>query len=138
MGQPASPTNVFSTATTNILHTMTETGTRRYIVTTGLNVDTPQDSKSPQTRFATDWMRQNYPQSTADKQLEFQLLTESSANWTLVRLPMIIQTDEHKPITISLEDCPGDQVSATSLAHFLVEQLSDDTYSGKAPFIANA
>lgn len=138
MGQPASPTNVFSTATANILRIMPETGTRRYIVTTGLNVDTPQDRKTPQTQFATDRMRQNYPQSTADKQLEFQLLTESSVDWTLVRLPMIILTDELQPIAISLEDCPGDRISATSLAHFLVGQLSDETYSGQAPFIANA
>lgn len=138
MGQPASPTNVFSVSTANILHAMREAGMRRYLVITGLNVDTPQDNKSPQTQFATDWMRQNYPQTTADKQLEYELLAESDLDWTLVRLPMIRQTDDSGPIAVSLEDCPSDGISATSLAGFLLEQLSDETYFRKAPFLANA
>jgi hypothetical protein len=109
----------------------------RYIVITGLNVDTPLDNKSPKTKFATDWMYTNYPLTTQDKQLEYSILSDSIVDWTLVRLPMIEQTDTECEIQINMEDCPGDAISATALAVFLIHQLSDDHYIQKSPFIAN-
>lgn len=138
LGQPQGEAPIFSEATRNVLRAMQEHGLNRYILTTGLNVDAPGDHKSPQTKSATDWMKTNYPHTTADKQVEFELLSKSNIRWTLVRLPMIIQTDTRNEIKISLHDCPGDQISATSLAFFLLGQLSDDTYAGRSPFIANA
>lgn len=137
MGIPASEPTIFSQATTNILQAMSEHKVRRYIVITGLNVDTPLDKKSPKTLFGTDWMRKNYPISTANKQTEFDILSNSEADWTLVRLPLIEQTDESGEIIVSLEDCPGDKISATDLANFLIQQLSTDTFVGKSPFIAS-
>lgn len=137
LGIPASEKNIFSTATTNILQAMEHYNISRYIVITGLNVDTPFDNKSPKTKFATDWMYSNYPLITQDKQLEYSILVESTLNWTLVRLPMIEQADTDCEIQVSLEDCPGDFISSTALAIFLIHQLSDEKYIQKAPFIAN-
>lgn len=112
-------------------------GIRRYIVTTGLNVDTPADKKGPKTKMATDWMYANYPETTADKQVEYQVLVESNVDWTLVRLPLIEQSEKRGKIAVSLEDCPSDKIMATDLAAFLVGQLFDTTYSRQPPFIAN-
>lgn len=136
-GIPYSPPNIFSTASKNVIRAMNENGIKRYIVVTGLNVDTPIDEKSPKVKFGTDWMYKNYPKSTADRQLEFELLSESEINWTLVRLPLIALTDERKEVVASLEDCLGGSISATDLANFLIEQLDDTTFIRKAPFIAN-
>lgn len=138
LGQPVGEPSIFSDATKNVIKAMNACGIKRYIVTTGLNVDAPGDNKSPQTRFATDWMKNNYPKITADKQVELEILTESNLDWTLVRLPMIEQTDESGEIVVSLEDCPGDKISATNLGIFMIDQLKADTYIGKSPFIANA
>lgn len=138
LGIPASEKNIFSTATTNILRAMEYHNIKRYIVITGLNVDTPFDNKSPKTKFATDWMYTNYPLTTQDKQLEYSILTKCAIDWTLVRLPMIEQTDTECEIQVNMEDCPGDAISATALAVFLINQLSDDHYIQKSPFIANA
>lgn len=138
LGIPASEKNIFSTATTNILRAMEYHNIKRYIVITGLNVDTPFDNKSPKTKFATDWMYTNYPLTTQDKQLEYSILTKCSIDWTLVRLPMIEQTDTECEIQVNMEDCPGDAISSTALALFLINQLSDDHYIQKSPFIANA
>jgi hypothetical protein len=117
---------------------MSHHGVSRYIVTTGLNVDTPYDKKGPKTKMATEWMRSNYPETTGDKQVEFEVLSKSDLNWTLVRLPMIDLTDERSEVNVSLDDCPGDKIGSTDLAHFLLEQLSSDRYLKKSPFIANA
>lgn len=128
---------IFSQATTNVLRAMKACGINRYILTTGLNVDTPSDKKGAKSAFATQWMKENYPLTTADKQTEWERLSESEMNWTLVRLPLIELTDEKGDIKISLEDCPGDKISATDLAEFLIGQLEDITYLKMAPFIAN-
>ena len=46
---------------------MSHYGIGRYIVTTGLSVNTPSDHKNEKVKMATDWMYQNYPETTTDK-----------------------------------------------------------------------
>ena len=138
LGQPKGEKSIFSDATKNIIKAMTEYDITRYILTTGLNVDTPFDKKSEIVKFGTEWMKTNYPETTLDKQVEYELLAQSNIDWTLVRLPVIELTDEKKEIRISLEDCPSDKISAASLADFIVRQLDDETYLRKVPFVANA
>jgi putative NADH-flavin reductase len=137
LGQPKGETPIFSEATTHVLRSMGESGVNRYILTTGLNVDTPLDKKGARTSAATEWMRSNYTATTADKQEEWKILTASEADWTLVRLPLIELTDTSGAIATSLEDCPGEKVSATDLARFLIGQLSEGPFLRNSPFLAN-
>lgn len=137
LGQPKGEPSIFSQATRNVICAMDECGVSRYIVTTGLNVDVPGDLKGEKTKAATQWMKTHYPETTADKQVELQLLSDSHVDWTLVRLPLIELTDASWPLHISLTDMPGDKISATDLADFLISQLSDRTYIRRAPFISN-
>ena len=137
MGKTPNPTSIFSQSTTNIIQAMTEQNVQRYLVLTGLNVDTEFDKKSLKSKFATDWMVTNYPLTTADKQLEYELLKASNLDWTLVRLPIIEQTEERNEVVVSLEDCLGDKISATDLAYFLINQLLDNQYFKKSPFVVN-
>jgi putative NADH-flavin reductase len=137
MGKVLSSTSIFSQSTTHIIQAMTEFNLRRYIVLTGLNVDTEFDKKGAKTKFATEWMYTNYPLTTADRQTEYELLKASNLDWTLVRLPLIEQTEERYKVVVSLEDCLGDKISATDLADFLISQLSDNQYIKQSPFIFN-
>jgi putative NADH-flavin reductase len=137
LGQPKGESSIFSQATGNVIQSMNEFKVKRYILTTGLNVDTPFDNKSSKTRLATEWMKTNYPETTSDKQKEYNILSQSKIDWTLVRLPLIEQTDSENEIRFSLEDCAGDKISATDLARFLIEQLFDETFIKKSPFIAS-
>jgi putative NADH-flavin reductase len=137
LGQPRGESSIFSEATKNVIRAIREAGIKRYIVVTGLNVNTPYDLKDEKVKYATDWMYKNYPTTTIDKQLEYDILSNSDIDWTLVRAPLIEQTEECRPMRVSLENCPGDTISATDLANFLVSQLSDQTYIRQAPFIAN-
>jgi putative NADH-flavin reductase len=136
LGQPRGETPIFSQATKNVIQAMTELNIKRYILTTGLNVDSSLDKKGAKSKAATDWMKANYSQTTHDKQVEFDVLSNSNIDWTLVRLPLIEQTEMRGKLDVSLEDCPGDKVSATDLAYFLIELLNDDNYARAAPFIA--
>ncbi|WP_343633704.1 NAD(P)H-binding protein [Fluviicola sp.] len=138
LGQPKGERSIFSDATGNILRAMKAHGINRYLVTTGLNVNAPGDAKNEQTRMATEWMYQNFPETTKDKQAEYELLAGSNADWTMVRLPRIIQTEEHFPVKVDLKDCPGEKISAADLACFLADQLSGEEYIRKSPFLANS
>ena len=137
LGIPPSETSIFSQSTSNVLRVMREYDIKRYILTTGLNVDARGDKKETQSQMATEWMRKHYPETTTDKQKEYELLCESDAHWTLVRLPLIELTDLTFGISLSLVDCPGDRISASDLARFLIGQLHDKTYIRRSPFAAN-
>lgn len=137
LGIPASEPTIFSQSTINVVKAMNECNVHRYIVTTGLNVDTPFDKKSYKTLFGTDWMKKTFPISTTDRQLEYDILVNSNIDWTLVRLPLIEQTDERNQVNVDLEDCPGDKISATDLAFCLIEQLSSKAFIKKSPFLSN-
>ncbi len=67
LGQPRGEASIFSQATSNVIKAMAKYEIKRYIVTTGLNVDTPFDKKEPKTKMATEWMKSNYPKTTLDK-----------------------------------------------------------------------
>ncbi|QBA23688.1 NAD-dependent epimerase/dehydratase family protein [Chryseobacterium indologenes] len=137
LGQPKGEKSIFSDAAKNIIKAMNHYGSKRYIVTTGLNVNTASDHKSERVKMATDWMYQNYPETTADKQKEYELLLESNLDWTLVRLPLIHLTEENFPIETNLTDCKGEGINAGDLAEFLVSQIENSEYIRESPFLYN-
>ncbi|WP_426478442.1 NAD(P)-dependent oxidoreductase [Chryseobacterium sp. CBSDS_008] len=137
LGQPKGEKSIFSDAAKNIISAMSHYGITRYIVTTGLSVNTPFDHKNEKVKMATDWMYQNYPETTADKQKEYELLLDSNLDWTLVRLPLIHLTEGNFPVETSLTDCKGEGISAADLAEFLASQIEDSEYIRKSPFLYN-
>lgn len=137
-GIPPSKNTISSEGTTRILEGMKANEIKRLILVSGVNVDAESDQKGTYAQQATKFMYENFPTATADKQKEYELLQESEADWTLVRLPMIIMDNENKPISVSVIDCPGQEISATSLANFLIKQIEVSYYVRKAPFIANS
>lgn len=137
VGQRKGEPMVSSQATTHLLLSMTTYGIRRYIVVAGLNLDTPFDKKSEKTRMATEWMKANFPIPHADRKKAYSILSVSTVDWTVVRVPLILFSDEKGELVVDLEDCKGDTISAAAIGAFLIEQLSDTIYFRKSPFIAN-
>lgn len=137
LGQPRNEPSIFSEASKNVVQVMNVLGIKRYILTTGINVNSSSDQKDPKTKFATDWMHENFPEITKDKQVEHDFLVQSDIDWTLVRLPMIIQTNDSFQTRADLKNCDGDKISAFDLANFLINQLEDRTFIQKSPFLSN-
>jgi hypothetical protein len=50
---------------------------------------------------------------------------------------MIKLTDLSRNVKTNLKDSPGNTISATDLARFLIDQLNNEMFVCKAPFIAN-
>lgn len=137
LGQPAGEPSVFSTATSNIIRAARQYPFKRYIVTTGLSVDCPGDAKSADIAAATGWMYEHYPETTADKQLEYELLSESALEWTMVRLPLILMEQDPLPVATSLTDCGSGSIRAGDLARFIKEELENPKFRYCAPFLYN-
>ncbi|MFH7015989.1 NAD(P)-dependent oxidoreductase [Flavobacterium sp. FlaQc-47] len=136
IGQRKDEPLVASKATNNILNVMKEYGIHHYILLAGLNIDTPFDKKSSKTQMATDWMKTNFPVIQQDRQKAYDLLVESKVNWTQVRVPFIEFTDVSTEISVNIEDCLGDKISAIYIAKFMTAEMIDSKYKRQSPFIS--
>lgn len=128
---------ISSLSTINIVSAIGANGISRHISLAGLNVDIPGDRKSEANKAKSDWMRQNFPDAVADRQKAYDILVESDVDWTMIRLPWIEQTDERRGISVDSYDCPGEKISTTDLANFVIGQMGNKTYWRKAPFVAS-
>ena len=138
LGQSKGQDTVFCSAGKNIVRAMETLQVKRYIVLTGLSLDTKSDKKGFRTRMKSLVMRLLFRNIIRDKQDEYKILQTSKLDWTIVRVPFIELTDSQKDIETSLYDCKGASISSGDLASFLIDQISDETYLRKAPFIWNS
>lgn len=137
IGQRPGEPMVASQATKNILKNMNDFDIQRYVLLAGINIDTPFDKKGEKTIAATNWMKANYPEIQKDRQFTYDLLTESSVDWTLVRVPFIEFTNTISQVIVNLEDCPGDKISSFDIAGFMVQEMTEEKFVKKSPFITN-
>lgn len=136
IGQRPGEPMVASQATKNVLKAMNKYGIQRYVLLAGLNIDTPFDKKSPKTIMATDWMKTNFPEIQKDRQFTYDLLNSSKIDWTQVRVPLIVFSDESNEISVNLEDCSGDKITALDISKFLVKEMVESNYIRQSPFIS--
>jgi putative NADH-flavin reductase len=137
LGPSGNEPDTCSMAAGHIIKAMQALNIHRYIEIAGLGIDTPEDKKGLLTRILVTIMRWFASSVIDDRQKDYELLKNSNIQWTLVRCPMIKLTDLTRKIKTSLADSPGIKISATDLARFLIDQLNNEMFIGKAPFISN-
>lgn len=137
IGQRKDEPLVASKATKNILKAMEDYNIHRYVLLAGLNIDTPFDKKSDKTKMATEWMKTNFPLIQEDRQKAYNFLVESNVNWTQVRIPFIEFTDLSSEISVSVEDCLGDKISAQNIANFMISEMMESKFERQSPFISS-
>lgn len=125
-----------SIATGNVIRAMHTLNLKRYIELAGLAINAPGDNKGILTRLVTGVMDIFVPAIIRDRQEGYRLLAESNLDWTIVRSSMIELTNSVRAVKTSLEDSPGRKVSSTTLALFMIDQLTDTRYIRKCPFVA--
>ncbi len=135
IGVPMSSKTIFKETTKLIIEQLQFRPQTRYIVLSGLNVNTEFDQKSESIKAGTEFMYSNFPISSQNKQEEYEVLLESDLNWTLIRSTLIELTEEKRMFAVSTLDCKGSKIAAASLAQFMVDQLESEEFCRKAPFI---
>jgi putative NADH-flavin reductase len=126
-----------SMAVGHIIKAMQALKIKRYIELAGLAIDTPEDKKGILTKTVVGLIKLFFREAMNDRQSAYRLLVASDLHWTIVRSSMIELTDSRRGIITSLEDSPGRKVSSTDLALFLIDQLNDDLFVRKCPFVAS-
>ena len=128
---------IYSTATGHVLTVMKELGVRRYILVRGFSVDAPGDHKDLRTRLLSWFVRSVIHDQWADWQKELDILLRSDVEWTMVRLPIVVDKPSLGQVQVDLASPPGKKINGYDLAKFAVAQITDLTYVRKAPFVGN-
>ena len=137
LGQRKGEAPIFSTATGHVLAVMKELGIRRYILVRAFSIDAPGDHKDLRSKLISMLMRSVIPEIWADWQKELDTLLSSNVEWTLVRIPIVVEGPSLGQVRVDLASLPGKKISGYDVANFVVTQITEPTYVRKAPFIGN-
>jgi putative NADH-flavin reductase len=124
-----------SSVTAELIRLMPKYDIERYILVSGAAVVMPGDARN-----FTGWlMRQmvflGLHSELEDKQAEYQLLADSSLQWTLVRCPLIDDQPFLRSPIASLDTPTSFSLRAGELAAFVVDQIDSGEFVEKGPFL---
>ncbi|AJH58398.1 SDR family oxidoreductase [Bacillus anthracis] len=137
VGQPKNESYIFSTVTKHILEAMKESKIKRYILISGGSLNVTGDQKGIINKIGAALFKLFLPKMMQDKYKELQIIQNSEVDWTIVRLPFVIEGNGIGSIKESLVDMPGIKIQNGDIAPFVIKQINSDRYVGKCPFISN-
>ncbi|MGN4422812.1 SDR family oxidoreductase [Bacillus cereus group sp. MYBK30-1] len=137
VGQPKNESYIFSTVTKHILKVMKEYEMKRYILISGGSLNVKGDQKGIVNKIGANLFQLFFPKMMQDKYKELQLIQSSDVDWTIVRLPFVIEGNGIGNIKESLVDMPGIKIKNGDIAPFVIKQINSETYVGKCPLISN-
>lgn len=137
VGQPKNESYIFSTVTKHILEAMKESKIKRYILISGGSLNVTGDQKGIVNKIGATLFKLFLPKMMQDKYKELQIIQNSEVDWTIVRLPFVIEGNGIGSIKESLVDMPGIKIQNGDIAPFVIKQINSDRYVGKCPFISN-
>jgi hypothetical protein len=70
-----------------------------------------------------------------EKQKEFELVSKSGLDWTIVRVPYITEGTLTKNYRADLKRPPSSRISRADIAYAVVMQLKERRYVKAAPFV---
>lgn len=136
IGQPKGESPLFSQVASNMVNALPEFAIKRYIVIAGLGLTTPNDKKRPSTKIITGIMHFLFPKIAEDKKKEYEQISSSNLDWTIVRIPKFKVTHSQEKVFINPFDCKGISIGSFDLINFLITQITDKTYYRSCPFIS--
>ncbi|EMA6344007.1 SDR family oxidoreductase [Bacillus cytotoxicus] len=137
VGQPKKESYIFSTVTSHILKVMNEYKIKRYILISGGSLDIKGDQKSILNKIGAVLFRLFFPKMMSDKYKELRLIQHSDIDWTVVRLPFVVEGTGIGTIKENVVDVPGIKIQNGDIAPFVIKQIKDRIYVQKCPFISN-
>ncbi|MEH6943161.1 NAD(P)-dependent oxidoreductase [Bacillus sp. JJ722] len=136
-GQPVKNKPLYSKITRNVISIMKELQLKRYIGVTGASLHVSGDKKSIKNRIVEKAFASFYPAFIEDREIELNIIRKSDVEWTVFRLPLVINSRKNGLVKVNVSDIPGSIISNYDIASFLIQQIYDDHFIRKTPFIAN-
>ncbi|TXR98560.1 NADH-flavin reductase [Bacillus sp. SH7-1] len=137
VGQPKNESYIFSTVTKHVLKAMKEFKIKRYIVISGGSLNVTGDQKGMVNKIGATLFKLFLPKMMQDKYKELQTIQGSDVDWTIVRLPFVMEGRGIGKIKESLVDMPGMKIQNSDIAPFVIKEINSKRYVGKCPFISN-
>jgi len=135
VGVTRKPVTVFSRGTQNVLAAMVEHGVRRLLCITGIGAG---DSKG-HGGFLYDRIFQPLLLKTIyeDKDRQEALIRASDTDWTIVRPGFLTNgpLTGHYRVVTDLTGITAGRISRADVAHFMLGELSDNSYIGQTPLL---
>ncbi|GAA0133219.1 SDR family oxidoreductase [Paenibacillus sp. YSY-4.3] len=136
-GQPPGDVPLYSSVTSMVLEVMNELEISRYIGVTGGSLTLEGDRKRLMNKIGALLFRIFFPAMIKDKQKEAAIIQQyCNIEWTLIRLPFVVEGAESGGIKENLTDMPGNKITNKDIASFIVRQAAEVKYIHKTPFIA--
>ncbi|MGG4471525.1 SDR family oxidoreductase [Paenibacillus alvei] len=138
-GQPMKDVPLFSSITEKVIQVMKELKVKRYIGVTGASLAFPEDKRKLLTKIMIRLFKAKFAEAMEDRQKEIDFLfrNKSSIDWTLVRLPRVLDSTEIGYIKESFKDMPGMKITNLDIATYIIKQIKNQKYVHKGPFISN-
>ncbi len=135
VGVTVKPVTVFSRGTQNVLAAMAEHGVRRLLCITGIGAGDSQGHGG----FLYDRIFQPLLLKTmyADKDRQEALIRASDTDWTIVRPGFLTNgpLTGHYRVVTDLAGITAGRISRADVAHFMLGELSANSYLGQTPLL---
>jgi putative NADH-flavin reductase len=124
---------------TALVGALAQSGVRRFVGISGMNVPVPGDQRSASNAVAARMVRALNGPLARDKRAEYETFAASDLDWTLARPTRLVDGDETGRLEHDAHrSCRSNKVVRADLATFLVDCLEQGWYVRQAPFIATA
>ena len=136
LGELFQPINLFSDATRIVISAMKKEGIKRLLCVTGFGAG---DSRARISCLQRVPFQIFLGRAYGDKTLQEKLIKESRLDWTIAR-PGVLTNGPHTgryQILSEPSQWRNGVISRANVAEFLVQQIKDEAYVGKAPVLIN-
>jgi putative NADH-flavin reductase len=132
-----SPKDVQTTATKHMVAAMRERGIKRIISLTGAGVSAPGDKPKIADRIFGFLLGLFAKDVLEDAKNHAEVLRQSDRDYVIVRGPRLTDSEPKGDYYVGLigKDS-GTQIARADVAHFMLTQLEDDTWLGRAPMVS--
>ena len=118
----------------NIVAAMQATGVTRLIALSGAAVDVPGDAKPIVDRVVSRIVRLAARHVVGAKQREFEVFSASGLAWTALR-PALVSDGPARGYRLSEQLRPGARVTRADVATAMFDEIGDESFIRKAPFV---
>jgi putative NADH-flavin reductase len=116
---------------------MKQAGVRRLITVTGAGVAQPGDTPKAFNKFMSFMLNTFAKDVLVDSANHARIVGSSDLDWTIVRVPMLTDGErkgQYRVGMVGKDD--GPRISRADVADFMLKQLDNPSYVGKAPVIS--
>lgn len=130
-----SPPDFMKKSAENITAAMKEHDSSRLLWMTGAGVKDPEDPPSILRNMIIGIMKLIAPSVLNDSRNAYEIISNSELDYTIARVPVLSDKGPKQPVHSGLTPPAPKPVERADIADFLINQLEDSTWKGKAPFI---